>query len=133
MIYSNGVSSNRVIRKGSAIAEGFGIEIGGGRAAGRIGNEHDALPRQFESLAAAQVAAGDELVHADHVGAGLRETFLIFLAGSAREFFLFGADHPAHGIGAFLVAVRADQGEILGFRPLAVELALVHAISVVAY
>src|SRR5579862_5561145 len=120
MIYSNGVSSNRVIRKGSAIAEGFGIEIGGGRAAGRIGNEHDALPGEFESLSAAQVAARDELIHADHVGASLRETLLVFLAGAARQFFLFRADHPAHGIGAFLVAVRANQSEVFGFRPLAV-------------
>jgi len=98
----------------SAVAEGFGVEIGAGLDTGllgaALGSQDDALPREFESLATANVPAGDHFVDANHIGARIGETLAVLRPGAAREFFLFGAHHPANGIRIFLAAMRANQG-----------------------
>src|SRR5437879_13725003 len=71
----------------SAVAEGFGIEIGAGLGAGllgaALGGQDDALPREFESLATANVPAGDHFVDAHHIGARIGAKLAVLRPGAA--------------------------------------------------
>jgi len=87
------------------------------------------LAGEFEAFAAADIAASDHFVDANHIGARIFESLAVFRTGAAREFFLLGAHHPANGIGVFLLAMRADQGEVFGFLALDIKLSLVHSVT----
>src|SRR6185437_11072347 len=82
-----------------------GLEEGDGLDAG-----------DFKALAAADVAAADEVVGADHVALGFGEAGAVALVGAAGELGFFAADDPADGILIGLAAVRAGErmGALLG-------------------
>ena len=69
----------------------------------------------FEALAAADVAAGQEIVAADHVGLGLGESGAIAVVGVAGQLGALAADDPVDLVFAGLAAVRTGQGVSLGF------------------
>jgi len=64
-------------QRGSAVAEVFGVEVGPGLLPTGFGGEDDALPRELEALAAANIPAGDHFVDADHVGACILEALAV--------------------------------------------------------
>jgi hypothetical protein len=64
----------------------------------------------FEALAAADVAAGYEVVAADHVGLGFGEAGPVALIGVARQLGALAAHDPVDLVIAGLSAVGADQG-----------------------
>lgn len=89
-------------------------------------NQEDGLTGQVETLAAADIAAGDHIVDADHVGTRLGELLLVFFVRAPGNLRLLGANHPANRIGVFLAAVRTIQGKLLGLFFFVVEALFVH-------
>ncbi len=110
------------------VAEVFGVEVGAGLGTGVRGQDHT-LAGEFEAFATANIAAGDHFVDANHIGARVFKALAVFGTGAAWEFVLLGAHHPANGIGAFLLAMRADQGEVFGLLALDIKLSLVHSVT----
>ena len=84
---------------------------------------------QVEAFAAANVAAGDHVVNADHVRAGFREMRAVFFMCAGRELIFFGAELPAYRIRIFLAAVRTGQRNLLGFLFFVIEFSFVHGES----
>ena len=64
----------------------------------------------LEAFAAADVAAGDHVVAADHVGLSLGESGAVAFVGTAWQLRPFAPDHPIDDVVAGLAAVRADKG-----------------------
>jgi hypothetical protein len=68
--------------------------------------EHNRLDaRDLESLPAAHILAGHQVVLAQHVGAGLGETSPVSLVGASGELPLFSSYHPSDFVFAGLMAV----------------------------
>ena len=84
------------------------------------------LTAQFDALAAADIPAGHEIIHANHVRPRLGKLLSVFLIGPGGNLSLFGSHHPAHGEGIFLAAMRAVERHLLGFFLLIVEPLFVH-------
>src|SRR6266849_5708683 len=115
-------SSKIGVSKASAVSKGFRIKLArAGR--GRLG-QHNRLAGQFKPLAA--FAAGDQLVHAHHVGARLGETRAVLVTRAAGQLLFFRPHHPADRVAILLAAMRADEGEVLGFLLFGVVTALIH-------
>ncbi len=108
-------------KRKSAVAEILRIGVG---IAEIIADENRGLARQLEALAA--FVAGDQVIQPHHIRTGLRELFPVFLAGSARQFFLLAANLPAHRSLEFAMAAGADQLYFTGFFFFRIKLALVH-------
>src|ERR1700675_4572169 len=84
----------------------------------------------FDALAAADVLAHDQVVAADHVGAGLGEFGAVALVGAAGQLLLLGAHQPGQLILRRLAAGRAVQRGRLLFFLLVEKLAFVHGKAV---
>lgn len=89
-------------------------------------NQEDGLAGQIKTLAAADIAAGDHIVDANHVGTRLGELLLVLFVGASGSLRFLGAHHPADRIGVFLAAVRAIERKLLGLFLLVVEALFVH-------
>ena len=99
-------------------------------AAGRkkfpcLEENYSLLGGDVEPFAAAQVAAGEQVVHASHVRAGLFEPLAAFDVQSRRGLRFLFAQQPANRVFALFTAVRAVDGQVLGFLFLDIELAVI--------
>jgi len=74
--------------------------------------EHDAFRCDLNPLTAFR--AGNDVVHSDHVVAGILKTDSILFVRPRRERWLFGSDYPSDLKFGRLAALRTLQG--LGFR-----------------
>ena len=88
-------------------------------------NQKDGLPGEIESLTALDVPACNEIINAHHVRSRLGVVLAVLLI-AAGEFILLCADHPAHGIRAFLPAMRTDQLLLLGLFFFGIQAFIVH-------
>jgi hypothetical protein len=93
----------------SRLKEGQGLQLG-----------------DFKSLAAANVAAGCEVVAAHHVGLRLSEAGPVALVGVAGQLGALAADDPADLMVAGLAAMRANQGVRLLFGGFGKKIAFFH-------
>src|SRR5512142_1823876 len=80
----------------------------------------------FETLATAEVFAGQQVFAADHVGAGLGELGAIAFVGASRELLLLGADNPGDVVFVLLAAMGAGERGFPGLLPLVVKVVLFH-------
>lgn len=87
------------------------------------------LRRHIEALAAAQIEAGQHVVHTGHVGAGLLEFFVVFRGQPWRGLVLLHPSYPADGEVALFPAVGTGVGGWLGFLGLVVKNAVGAAAS----
>ncbi len=83
------------------------------------------LGGNVEPLAAAQVAAGEQVVHTGHVRAGFLETLAAFDIQARRGLRFLFAQQPANRVFVLFTAVRAVDGQVLGFLFFDVELAVI--------
>jgi hypothetical protein len=73
----------------------------------------------FKAFAAANVAAGDHVVAANHVGLGFGEAGPVALVGIAWQLSAFAPDNPVDDVVAGLAAMGANEGVsflFVGFR-----------------
>src|SRR5690349_20793636 len=78
--------------------------------------EHHRLPRDVETLAAADVRAHHNVVFADQVGARFGKAGAVALVGAWWQLLLLDASQPSHLVLGGLAAVRAieSRGFLLG-------------------
>ena len=91
---------------------------------GSAADEHHRLAGNLDALPA--FAAGHEVIHADHVRAGVIEFLAVFGADATRRRTLFCAHHPTDGIGALLAAARAIELQRFLFLSFVVKESFVH-------
>src|SRR6202034_3707869 len=65
-------------------------------------NQENTLAGELESLAAANVAASDHVIHTNHVGASFGQFPTVLFVPARRNLRLFRAHYVTHGIGVFL-------------------------------
>ncbi len=87
------------------------------------------LRRHIEPLAAAEIEAGQHVVHPGHVGAGLLEFFVVFGGQPGGSLVLLHPFDPADGEVVFFAAVGTGVGGWLGFLGLVVKNAVGAAAS----
>src|SRR5215470_19722560 len=80
----------------------------------------------FKTLAATQVLAHNQIVAADHVGAGLGKFGAIALIGAWRKLSFLGAYQPGQFVFIGLLTMRAVQGVRLPGFFLVKKIALIH-------
>jgi hypothetical protein len=80
----------------------------------------------FEAFAAANVAAGYEVISAHHVGLGFGEAGPVSFIGVAGQLRPFAPHNPIDLVLAGLAAVRADKGMSFGFIGFGKKIAFFH-------
>jgi hypothetical protein len=95
----------------------------------RFLNQKNTLACQFESLPAFHIAAGQQVIDADHVRPRFLEVFAVLIVCAAGNLRLLGAHHPPYRVGILLTAVRAGELHLLGFFFFIIEALFVHAHS----
>jgi len=98
-----------------------------GQAAGL--NQKNTLAGELEPLAAANVAASNHVIHADHVGTSFCKFRTVLFVPAGRNLRLFRAHYITHGISVLLAAVRAHQRNLFGFLFLVVIPFLIHLLA----
>jgi hypothetical protein len=98
-------------RRGSAVAEVFGVEVGPGLLPAALGREDHALPCKLEALAAAYIPAGDHFIDAHHIGARILESLAVFRTGASRQLFNAAREHVyvspiGMGLGPFTITPK---------------------------
>lgn len=102
------------------------MRLQAGAASGGL-EEGDGLDSgDLETLAAADVFAGDHIVAAHHIGLCLGEASAVALVRMTREAGFFVADEPAELVLGGLSAVGADEGVTALLRPLVKKIPLFH-------
>ena len=90
-----------------------------------ISNKHDRLGHgNLEAPAAAR--AGEHIIDADHVIAGLGKPGAVHFAGAARWGLLPGSFQPTNVIVGAFAAVRADKRSLLRFLLFVKKISLIH-------